>query len=178
MIHFSKKIKWLALAILVFIIVTAILFIPFWKSLVFYQENTDDIAAFLPIDEGDTFQLIWTHSIHLTDVVEKYEITENRDIKQYEIVYENFGIGMPSNALEGETFEYENGKYYIKNLKNIFPAIKWRNGKTVSRNRLVWGKEDENMIWFNEFFQPGAWFTIKVQSLSLWQRLRGVKIHE
>ncbi|WP_100009750.1 DUF1850 domain-containing protein [Lentibacillus sediminis] len=174
-----KKIVWLVLA---FILLIALCFIPYRTALVFYQENTDNIAAFLPVEAGDTFQIIFTHSIHLTDVVEKYEVTENHDIKQYEIVYEQFGIGMPSNAQEGEEFVYEDGKYHIKDLNNYFPSMNIRNGKTVSENRLVWSQEnpsdEKNMVWFNEYFEPGAWFTVKVDRLSLWESLRGVKIHE
>lgn len=158
-----------------------ILLIPFRTSLVFYQENTNHIQAFLPINKGDTFQIIFKHSIHLTDVVEKYTLLDNHNIKQYEIVYEHFGIGMPSGANEGETFVYEDGKYHIKDLDHIFASMNIRNGKTVSENRLVWGivnDEERHMVWFNDYFKPGAWFTVKSDKLSLWQYLTGVKIHD
>lgn len=158
-----------------------IVFFPFKTALIFYKENTNQIEAFLQIDEGDTFQLIWRHSIHLKDVVEKYKVMKSHDIKQYEIVYEEFGIGMPSNALEGETFFYKDGKYHVKDLNNIFPSMKIRNGKTVSKNRLAWGagsQGQEHMVWFNKYFEPGAWFTLKIENISLWDYVKGVKIHE
>lgn len=175
----SKKMILIPIILLLLIIAA---FVPFKTALVFYKEGTDHIEAFLPINEGDTFQLIWKHSIHLTDVVEKYEVMENQVIKQYEIVYEHFGIGMPSNALEGETFEYKDGKYHVKDLDNIFPSLKIRNGKTVSKNRLVWdihGSSGQGkMVWFNKYFEPGAWFTLKIKNISLWEYMKGVKIHE
>lgn len=155
--------------------------VPFQTALVFYDGNTTNISSFLPMKKGETFQIIFKHSIHLTDVIEKYKITNDLKIKQYEFVYEEFGIGMPSNAEEGQTFVYEDGKYYIKNMNNVFPSINVRNGKVVSENRLVWGteeKENEHMVWFNDFFEPGAWYTIKVERLSLWEYLKGVKISE
>lgn len=152
--------------------------IPFQTALVFYTENTDHLEAYLPLDEGDQFQFIFTHSIHLTDVVETYVITDIHEIKQTEIVYEEFGIGMPSNAQPGEEFVYEDGKYHIKNLSNTFPFIKIRNGKTVSENRLVWGRNQEHFVWFNEYFDPGSWFTVKVENLTLWQAAKGAKIHD
>src|SRR5699024_8890129 len=138
-------------------------------SLVFYQENTDQIAAYLPLKKEQSFQIIFTHSIHLTDVVEKYEITNNNDILQDEIVYEEFGIGMPSNAEEGQDFEYEDGKYHIKNLNNVFPEMNIRNGKTVSEHRLLWGDADDmqHKVLFNDFFEPGGWFKVKYTKLSL-----------
>lgn len=153
-------------------------FIPFRTALVFYDGTTHQLAAYLPIKKGESFHIIWKHSIHLTDVIEKYKITENNAIKQDEIVYEHFGIGMPSYALEGEKFTYENGKYHIKNLNNVFPAINIRNGKTISKHRLVWGWNGEHMIWLNQYFPPGSWYEMKAEKLSLWKTLKGVKIHE
>ncbi|MBD1223475.1 DUF1850 domain-containing protein [Virgibacillus halodenitrificans] len=175
---FYQNKKVLFVAILFIIIVVLLLFVPFRTAVVFYKENTNHIEAFLPIDEKDTFQIIFKHSIHLTDVVEKYQVLGNHEIKQYEIVYEHFGIGMPSNAQEGETFVFEDGKYHVKNLDNIFPYMNVRNGKTVSENRLVWGVDNEHMVYFNKYFKPGAWFKIKVENLSTWQFLKGVRIRE
>ncbi|UJL46134.1 DUF1850 domain-containing protein [Virgibacillus sp. NKC19-16] len=167
------------------IVIVVVLFIPYRTALVFYEENTDHIEAFLPIKSGETFQIIFKHSIHLTDVVEKYIVTADHDIKQYEMVYEEFGIGMPSNAGPGETFAYEDGKYHLKDLDNYFSSMNIRNGKTVSEHRLIWessnddsSSEKEYMAWFNRYFEPGAWFTVQVERLSLWERLKGVKIHE
>ncbi|WP_078378492.1 DUF1850 domain-containing protein [Sutcliffiella halmapala] len=155
-----------------------LLFVPIQTALVFYVKNTNQIHAFLPIDEEDHFQIIFKHSIHLTDVVEKYQVLNTHEILQYEIIYEEFGIGMPSNAEEGAEFVYEDGKYHIKHLQNIFPYINIRNGKTVSEHRLLWGTRGEKIISFNDYFTPGSWYKVKVEKLSLWQYMKGMKIHE
>lgn len=154
------------------------LLIPYRSSLVFFKQNTSQLVAYLPLKTGDTFQITWKHSIHLTDVVEKYRIMDNNDIMQYEIVFEHYGIGMPSYAQEGETFSYSDGKYHIKNMKNKFSFLNVRNGKIISEHRLVWGDHDEHMIWFNEYFERGGLYTIKMEKLSLWQLLKGVKIRD
>lgn len=174
----SKQIKVIFVTVIIILVLIMLSCMPFKHALVFYKENTDQLEAYLPLEPGDTFQLIWKHSIHLTDVVEKYQVLGNGDIKQYEIVYEHFGIGMPSNALEGETFVYEDGKYHIKDLNNVFPTINLRNGKTVSENRLVWGSDDQYIIPLNKYFKPGDWFTLKIDRLSIWDYLKGVKIHD
>src|SRR5699024_8000223 len=141
------------IAIIIFLAGIALSVIPFHSALVFYKENTNHIEAFLPIDKGDGFQIIFKHSIHLTDVMKKYEVMDNYDIKQNEIVYEEFGIGMPSNAEEEETFVYEDGKYHIKDLDNIFPSMNVRNGKTVSETQLVWVIQREHMDWYTVIFK-------------------------
>lgn len=179
--HLFNKRKLVIASLLTLILLCFILFVPFRTSIAFYKENTDQMQAFLPLGKGKTFQIIFKHSIHLTDVVEKYRLMDDHNIKQYEIVYEHFGIGMPSNAGRGETFVYENGKYYIKDLDNLFASMNIRNGKTVSEHRLVWGPPDDEerfIVWFNDYFEPGAWFTVKSNKLSLWQYLTGVKIDD
>ncbi|MFC2949004.1 DUF1850 domain-containing protein [Virgibacillus sediminis] len=180
----KKNITWMmTICIILAAGLTAVL-LPFRTALVFYEENTEHLEAFLPLEAGDTFQIIFTHSIHLTDVVEKYEIMDNYEIRQNEIIYEEFGIGMPSNAEEGATFTYEDGKYHIKGLDNYFASMNIRNGKAVSEHRLVWNastnntSEAKNMVWFNEYFEPGAWFTLKVEKLTLWEYWKGVKIDD
>lgn len=168
------------IALLIVCILLFLCIIPTQKGLVFYKENTEHIAAYLPVSAGQTFQITFTHSIHLTDVVEKYKITDEDQIEQFEIVYEEFGIGMPSNADEGESFVYEDGKYHIKNLENVFPSMNIRNGKTVSEHRLDWKdkKGNKHQVLFNDYFGQGAWFKVEVTKLSLFQTWKEVKIHD
>lgn len=175
----TKKKKIRAATLVVCLIIAGVaVFIPYQQALVFYEKNTDQLNIYLPIDTGETFQLIWKHSIHKTDVVEKYKVLD-KGVEQYEIVYEHFGIGMPSNATGDEEYVYENGKHHIKNMSNYFPEINWRNGKKVSKNRIVWGPSDnEHIAWMNDFVKPGELFTIKIERLSLWERLKGEEIHE
>lgn len=173
----SKKTT-LIISIPLLLLVILVLFVPYQTALVFYKGDTHQIRAYLPIQKGDNFQMIYTHSIHLTDVVEKYNVVKDHKIKQYETVYEHYGIGMPTNAEGDEEFVYENGKYHIKNMNRIFESIDYRNGKTVSKNRIVWGKHAEHLVWFNTYFDPGEWVTIKVKDLSLWEYWKGVEIHD
>lgn len=176
----SNRLIILVLVVIFSFSVTVFITIPSKTALIFYEKNTDKISAYVPMQAGQTFQIIFTHSIHLTDVIEKYEVMEDHQIKQYEIVFEEFGIGMPSNAKKDEEFVYENGKYHIKNMNNLFPSMNIRNGKTVSEHRLVWvdGEGTNHMVYFNNYFEPGDWFTVKIDKLSLLQMWKEVKIRE
>lgn len=174
----GKKISIKILLLLMFSLLGLSLFFPFQTSLVFYSQQNHELRAYLPIEVDDKFQIIFTHSIHLTDVVEKYEVQADLTIKQYEMVFEEFGIGMPSNAKEGETLASRNGKYHLENMNEIFSSINIRNGKVVSKHRLVWGDTEEHLTYFNDYFKPGERLTVKIDRLSLWQAMRGVKISD
>ncbi|MBU8598158.1 hypothetical protein CHH78_16870 [Shouchella clausii] len=164
--------------VLLLLLATSVLLIPFRTALVFYEENTTSISAYLPLKPGDTFEIIYTHSIHRSDVSEKYVILDNLTIQQYEFVFEEFGIGMPSNANGKEQFVMEDGKYYIRNMENIFPSFALRTGTVVPEHRLVWGQHAEHIAWFADYFDPGAWFTVKMERLNLWQQLKGEEIND
>src|SRR5699024_7136774 len=61
-------------------------------------------------------------------------------------------------------------------MDNRFDSMKIRNGKTVSKHRFVWNEGNkEHKIKFNDYFEPGAWFTVKHDNLSmldLWKEVR------
>lgn len=172
--------KWLVISSITLLILIGSLFIPFKSALVFYDENTQDIVAYVPLKAGDSFQIIFTHSIYLKDVTEKYEITTNKKIKQYEMIFSDFGIGMPYEVKEHEEIFYENGFYHVINMNNQFDSLKIRNGKTVSEHRFIWKEKNkkEKRVSFNDYFKPGAWFTVKSDKLSLLDIWKEVKIHE
>ena len=156
------------------------LFLPTGKALVFYNKETDEIIAYRPVTEGDYFNIIFVHSIHLTDVTEKYVIIDNDKIKQYEMVFSQFGIGMPSEVEDDEEIYYKDGFYHITNMNHIFESLHIRNGKTVSEHRFVWEDEDrkEHQVYLNDYMEPGASFELKVGKLSLIDRWKEVKVDE
>ena len=172
--------KWIVTILIMAVIIISFLFIPIKSTIVFYEKNTDDIVAYIPLKVNDTFEIIFVHSIHLTDVTEKYEITSDYEIRQYEMIFSDFGIGMPYEVKGYEEIDYVDGFYRITNMNNRFESLQIRNGKTVSEHRLVWQSEgkEEKQVFFNDFFEQGAWFTVKPVKLSMVDTWREVKIHE
>lgn len=160
---------------LIFIIITTLVFIPFKQALVFKYQNTEKVLAYIPLNKEQTFKIKYTHSIHLSDVIESYQIKEDGNIQQYELMFEDFAIGMPSGANEGEVFEEKDGKYYLKNMNNVFPHFDLRIGQ-VKANHTVIFKEKEFPL--TSYIEPGTWVRIKVEKLSFLQQLKGVNIIE
>lgn len=148
--------------------------------LVFLNRQTQEIEALLPVESGSRFSIIFVHSIHIKDVIEKYRVNEQNEIEQTDIIFEQFGIGMPSNAPTGAQFVTENGKYHIKNLNLIMPSMIIRNGKTVSEHRFLWVDKNnqEHQVYFNDYFKPGAWLDIKVQKLPRYFLWKEPVIHD
>lgn len=161
---------------MVIIIISIGVLLPTSTAIVFYDKQTDEVIAYHPAEKEETFKIIFVHSIHLTDVTEKYEIMDNGKIKQYEMIFSQFGIGMPSEVEEEEEIYYEDGFYHLTNMNNIFDSLHIRNGKTVSEHRFVWKDSREHQVYLNEFMDPGAFFELKVKKLSLIDKWKEVKV--
>ncbi|MFD2443242.1 DUF1850 domain-containing protein [Bacillus sp. CGMCC 1.16607] len=175
MIHLLMKKKRIYLVSLIFIIIAIILFLPYKQALVFEYQNTGKVLVFLPLKSHDTFKMKYTHSIHLTSVVESYAITKKKEIKQYELMYENFAIGMPSDAGEGEVFEEKDGKYYIKNMNRIFPSFDLRVGKVRANHTIIYKNKEYPL---SKSITPGTWIRIHVKRVNMIESLKGVNILE
>lgn len=172
--------KWFIFITVMFLFGFFIFFLPITTALVWYDEEQDEMIAYKLMEPGDTFQIIFVHSIHLTDVTEKYQLTANNDIMQYEMSFSQFGIGMPSEVKEHENIYYEDGFYHLTHMNNRFDTLRIRNGKTVSEHRFVWNDAHGNqrMVYMNDYMEPGALFTVKVEQLTLLELWKEVKIRE
>ncbi len=154
-------------------------FVPMRSALVFYEGRTDQIAAYLPLRQGDQFQIIFVHSIHRTDVTETYEIEQDGTIHQTAMFFSQYGIGMPSTVEPHESLVYQNGRYELTGIERTFPSMNIRNGKTVSEHRLRYKRQGQSprCVYFNTFFEPGDWYEVKMKRLTMNEQ-RGVKIDD
>jgi hypothetical protein len=161
--------------LLITLFVVIILFLPIKQALVFEYQNTGKILAYLPLKQHDSFKMKYTHSIHLSSVIESYMMTKNNEIRQYELMYEDFAIGMPSNAPEGEVFEEKDGKYFIKNMKRTFPSFDLRVGKVRANHTLIYKNKEFPL---SNSITPGTSVHIQVKKINLVQMMKGVDILE
>ncbi len=142
------------------------------------MESREDeyILAYSPVKIGETFRVEYTHSIHLSQVVEWYNISKNQHIVQTKLTYEDMAIGMPSSAEAGEVFTMTtDGQYEIGKMNRIFPSISMRIGK-VKANHLL--HIQDRTYPFTSYFEGGSGVKLSVGKLSLWQMWKGVNVHE
>jgi hypothetical protein len=166
----------LIICLSIFILILIIfIFIPQHQAIVFEPNHTKADLAYIPAKNETTFQIKYTHSIHLSDVVESYQITPNEEIQQYELMYEDLAIGMPSNAEEGETFEQLNGSYYIKNMKRNFPFFYLRLGQVRANHRVIFNNKEYPL---SRSIEPGTSVKVEIRKLNYIEIWKGVNILE
>lgn len=149
-------------------------FIPVKQSFVFIDNKGGDVAAYAPL-EAAVFKIKYTHTIHLSDVIESYKVMEDGQLMMTELEYEDFNIGMPSNAGKGEIFVEEDGKYFIRNMKTVLPEFRLFIGDVdAGLSFILAGRE----LDLKETLVRGQSYTFRVQYLSLLQQLKGVNLYE
>ncbi|PSL26490.1 hypothetical protein B0H99_11926 [Planomicrobium soli] len=167
--------QWIFLLVFAFIFTGfVILFVPIHKNYVFINNNSDRVTAYIPYVES-TFKIKYTHSIHLSEVLESYKTLPDHTLMATELEYEDFNVGMPSNAGEGEEFVEKDGKYFIKNMERKIPEFRLFVGDVdAGLSFLI----QERELDLKEELERGTSYTLRVQRLSFFQQLKGVNIYE
>jgi hypothetical protein len=164
----------LLLVIALILISSAIAFFPISKNYVFIDNETNQPVAYMPVDAAD-FQIKYIHTIHLSEVLESYELTADDHFRMIELQYEDFSVGMPSNAGEGETFVEKDGKYFIRNMSRELPEFRLFIGDVDADLLFLMGNRE---IDLKEYLTRGKSYTFRVQRLSPIQLIKGVNIYE
>ncbi|MDQ0060482.1 DUF1850 domain-containing protein [Paenibacillus harenae] len=165
----SKAVTAARMAVFCILILAWVLCIPFYPVVAFEYENTGRVLAYLPAEDHTRFDIKYTHSIHLTPVHESYSV-KGGAIVQVQLAFEEFGIGMPSNAAGDEMFSIEDDKYVISGMQREFQQVDMRVARVTESQQIVAGGRE---IPFTSFAKPGAWIRMKVKKISAWRWLEG-----
>lgn len=167
-----KRISLLISTILAIVMVFFILFFPFFRVISFTETRTNNPQLFyINVSNETSFQFRFTHSIHRTDVLENYEITNSNKLQLVSMNYEDVSIGMPAYAEEGQTLTYKNGKYTL-----------YYDNRFIDNFTLYVGDVDYDLFILYEgreydlkkFLNRGSSYLFRVKSVSLYNKLKGV----
>ncbi len=175
MVGKMSKLQLILYPIIFTITVCILIFVPQQQAIVFEPNYSHADLVYIPTKGETSFQIKYTHSIHLSNVVESYKITPCQKIHQYELMFEDFSIGMPSNAEDGETFEEIDGSYYIKNMKRVFPYFHLRIGQVVANHTVIF----KNKVYpLSQSIEPGTSVKVEIRKLNFFELWKGVNILE
>ncbi|MGK7378595.1 DUF1850 domain-containing protein [Planococcus sp. 1R117A] len=169
-----KPVQLFLLVLMVLILFCTAAIVPVNKNYVFIDNETGHIALRLPVKDTN-FQIKYTHSVHLSEVLESYQVLPDNRLRIVQLEYEDFNIGMPSNAGEGETFVEKDGKYTIAGMKREVPDFRIFIGDVDAGLSFLSNGQEYDL---KKILKRGQSYTFQVKRLSLIQQLRGVNIDE
>ncbi|WP_353949329.1 DUF1850 domain-containing protein [Sporolactobacillus sp. Y61] len=168
----TRRISYISIVIVMTGSVLMFLFYPNRPALIFEDPETHRLLASLPVDEKDHFQIVFTHSVHLSDVCEEYVLKEGK-IYPFQLTYSDTAVGMPANAGDGESFSVKNGKYRIQNLKGAYHGLNLTIGAIVANHRMIYQGKTYSL---KNNFGPGKNILITYKKISYWSLWRGGKL--
>ena len=164
--------KWLVM-LLAFIGIT-FCFIPSERSITFTETRIENPTLYyIPLKSDTLFQIIFTHSIHLTDVKESYEVLPSNEFQLLAMEYSDVAIGMPSYAEEGQTLQYEDGVYTLRYDDARLKEFVLHIGDVDYKLELHHHGE---IFSLKEHLKRGKSYEVIVQKLSLFDKMKGVKM--
>lgn len=165
----------LLLAVSIFGII--FLFSPNYTVLSFKETKTNHPqSTYINVTKDNKFVIRYTHSIHLTDVLETYEITDSNQIRLLSMEYEDVAIGMPAHAEEGQTLSYKNGKYKLEFENQIIDSFTLYVGDINLELAFIY---EGNTYDLKKSLGRGNAFLFEIKRISLFEKLKGVvMLHE
>ncbi|MEK4228105.1 DUF1850 domain-containing protein [Solibacillus sp. FSL H8-0538] len=165
--------KWVVMVIICGLI--ALMFIPFGRALTFTETRTDQPTLhYIKLTEHTDFQIIFTHSIHLTDVIESYHVRPTNDFQLLSMEYSDVAIGMPAYAEDGQTLIYEDGVYTLSYDEAILQNFTLYIGDVDYKLQLQYMT---NIIDLKEQLTRGKSYLFEVKKLSFYEKLKGVELY-
>jgi len=117
----------------------------------------------VPTKIGDTFSLMFNHSVHQTPVWENFVVTGVDGLTLTSTEYRSYGVGMPSLPSEG-VFTQLDDRFILTNLNRPFSQIPVRVGPEAKLTLVHHGREYPLYEWF----EPGTLVVISTNYDYLW----------
>ncbi len=169
--------KRLLFLLAIFILGIIFLFSPLFRVISFEETRTNNPEHYyINVSKENNFNIRYTHSIHLTDVLETYKITDSNQIKLLSMEYEDVAIGMPAHAEEGQTLSYENGKYKLEFSNQTLDSFTLYVGDINQELAVIY---EGNTYDLKKSLERGSAFLFEINRISLFDKLKGVMmVHE
>ena len=151
-------------------------FIPIFPAFTFTETRTEHPRIhFVTLKKQHSFHLIFTHTIHLTDVIERYRVLESNEIQLVSMQYSDVSIGMPAYAEEDQTLTYENGVYTLKYDEAVLNDFILHIGDVDKKLDFHYNEKSFDL---KEELDRGKSYVFEVKKISLFEKVKGVKLNE
>lgn len=165
--------KWVSLGIALIIILGASLFIPAKYVLTFTETRTNEPDMYyIALNKEQQFDMVFTHSIHRTDVKESYQVLSTGDIQLMSMQYEDVAIGMPGYAEEGQTLIYEDGVYTLSYDEAVLQNFTLYIGDIDAALTLF---SADSAFDLKKQLIPGKSYVVAAKKLSFYEKMKGVE---
>lgn len=182
---FSRWKKWTWLAVPLGLLAVLWLWHTHWASPWLTVRNDSGSLVFSsPLPEGQEFGIRFVHSVALSPV-EEWFVAEDGLLALQRTVYQDFGAGLPHDAVEGLRMTVAEGRIVLSGFNLKLPQMDVRVGRVAGHQLLLPGnataaaseahegeKEPTRVFALAAWAPPGAALRFAVEVPPLGERLR------
>lgn len=137
-------------------------------------DGTGQLVYYQKAKPGETFDILWIHSVTLQPVVETYQLEAPGRIPLIQMIFDDNGPNLPARPEFNQKWTIENGKFIVSNYDRIFERVPVTIGAVTANHTLLYnGKE----VPLKDRYRPGGYVHIGlVKENYLKYLLKGVEI--
>lgn len=135
-----------------FFLILLLLLLSLWPQLwlLARDDRSGTQLGMWRLKPNETFDIIYTHSVQLSPVTERYHIDKAGDVILDETLFSTYGAGLP--ATTPYDFEITEDSFRIFNIQLKMDHLVYRTGAVRANHRLLIRDQD---IPFVTFSSPG-----------------------
>jgi len=155
---------------IIFIITACMLFffLPLARKFIILNYNTKQILYLSNVKPGDTFSIIYTHSVNRSPIEDQFVVDSEYNIVLLKSIFKSFGAGVPStsdNEMKFEFFEDRiEASYTNRKIEKLILSI-----GTIADHRFIM---NEKNIRLSELSEPQSSIYFSIDRITLFQLVK------
>lgn len=106
---------------------------------------------------GDTFDIVWTHSVTLQPVIETYQLERPGRIPLVQMVFDDNGPNLPARPEFDQKWIISDGKFIVTNYDRVFERVPVVIGAVIANHSLRYGGKETAL---KDKYRPGGYVHI------------------
>ena len=137
-------------------------------------DGTENLVYRQTARRGDTFDVVWTHSVTLQPVIETYRLEAPGNIPLVQMIFTDNGPNLPACPEFNQKWTMSDGQFIVTNYDRVFERVPVVIGAMIANHTLRYsGKETQ----LKDEYRPGGYVHIGlVRDLLPEYILKGAKL--
>lgn len=120
-------------------------------------DGTDQLVYQQQAKLGETFDVLWTHSVTLQPVIETYRLEKPGKIPLVQMIFDDNGPNLPARPEFNQKWTISGGKFIVTNYDLVFKRVPVVIGAIIANHTLCY---DGKKTQLKDVYRPGGYVHI------------------
>lgn len=120
-------------------------------------DGTNELVYQQLANRGDSFDVIWTHSVTLQPVIETYRLDNPGSIPLIQMIFDDNGPNLPAGPEFNQIWTISGGKFIVTNYDRVFERVPVVIGAVIANHTLRYNGRETQL---KDKYRPGGYVHI------------------